>query len=73
VVPSRVRGLASGLMIAFAFLGGGFAPWLVGLLAKKQGLGAALSWSASGYALGVVCLAAMCLLTYRRDVLRAAA
>lgn len=73
VVPTRVRGLASGLMIAFAFLGGGFAPWLVGLLAKGQGLGNALAWSATGYGFGAVCLALGCVLSYRRDAARAAA
>jgi predicted MFS family arabinose efflux permease len=72
VMPARVRGLASGLMIAFAFLGGGFAPWLVGLLASSQGLGPALAWSASGYVLGAGCLAAACLTVYRRDAGRAA-
>lgn len=70
VMPVRVRGLASGLMIAFAYLGGGSAPWLVGLLAKGQGLGPALSWSACGYGLGVVCLAAMMLTVYRSDAER---
>jgi len=67
VMPRGVRGLATGLMISLAFLGGGFAPWLVGLLATAYGLGPALAWSALGYGLGVVCLAAACLTTYRRD------
>lgn len=71
VVPERVRGLATGLMISLSFFGGGFAPWLVGLLSKSQGLGPALSWSACGYALGAVCLAAMCASVYRRDAARA--
>ncbi|ATC65417.1 MFS transporter [Nibricoccus aquaticus] len=71
VMPTRVRGLATGLMISLAFLGGGFAPWLVGLLAKSQGLGAALAWSASGYALGAVCLVLACCLSYRKDAERA--
>lgn len=71
VVPERVRGLASGLMISLAFLGGGFAPWLVGLLARGQGLGHALAWSALGYALGGVCLALLCGFTYRRDAQQA--
>ncbi|WP_438479242.1 MFS transporter [Oleiharenicola lentus] len=73
VVPVRVRGLACGLMIAFAFLGGGFAPWIVGLLAKGQGLGNALAWSATGYLIGAVCLAVMCFTVYRRDAAKAAA
>jgi predicted MFS family arabinose efflux permease len=71
VMPGQVRGLGTGLMISLAFLGGGFAPWLVGLLAKTQGLGSALAWSACGYGLGVVCLAVACLTVYRRDAARA--
>lgn len=67
VMPARVRGFSSGLFIAIAFLGGGFAPWLVGLLAKTQGLGPALAWSASGYGLGVICLTAACLRHFRED------
>ena len=72
VMPARVRGFSTGIFIAIAFLGGGFAPWLVGLLAKTQGLGPALAWSASGYALGVGCLALAVLTVYRRDAAKAA-
>lgn len=67
VMPTRVRGFSTGIFISIAFLGGGFAPWLVGLLAKTQGLGPALAWSASGYALGAACLALAALTVYRRD------
>lgn len=67
VMPVRVRGFSTGILIAIAFLGGGFAPWIVGLLAKTQGLGPALAWSAGGYGLGAVCLALAVLTVYRRD------
>ncbi|MCR6630430.1 MAG: MFS transporter [Magnetospirillum sp.] len=71
VMPTQVRGLATGMMISLAFLGGGFAPWLVGLLAQSHGLGPALAWSASGYGLGALCLAVALLTVYRRDAERA--
>lgn len=71
VMPARVRGFSTGIFIAIAFLGGGFAPWLVGLLARTQGLGPALAWSASGYVFGVVCLGLSCALTFRADAARA--
>lgn len=71
VMPTQVRGLATGLMISLAFLGGGFAPWLVGMLAQSRGLGEALAWSASGYVLGAICLSVAVLTVYRRDAGRA--
>ena len=57
VVPPEARGSAAGFMNMVGWLGGGAAPFVVGLVAKAYSLGLAISLAAGVYLLGAIFLA----------------
>ncbi len=67
VIRPSSRATATGIMLAFAFLGGGFAPVFTGWLGERTGLGFALSLTSFCYAASGLLILAACLLTFRKD------
>ncbi|MGC8793916.1 MAG: MFS transporter [Bryobacteraceae bacterium] len=70
VVRPEARGTAAGFMNMVGWLGGGTAPLIIGFLAARVGLGAAISSAALVYLLASLLLAAGLLFFVRRDVAR---
>lgn len=70
VIRPEARGTAAGFMNMVGWLGGGTAPLVIGFLAARIGLSAAISSAALVYALGSLLLTAGILLFVRRDVAR---
>lgn len=67
VVRPEGRATATGLMLCAAFLGGGTAPLVIGLLSRWLPLGQAMSFTAALYVLGGLILILDCALWFRRD------
>ena len=67
VIRPSSRATATGIMLAFAFLGGGFAPVFTGWLGERTGLGFALSLTSFCYAASGLLILAACLFTFRKD------
>jgi sugar phosphate permease len=58
VIPAAARGRAAGLMNMIGWLGGGgAAPLVIGLIARKHGLGFAISTASAVYVLAAILLA----------------
>jgi len=70
VIRPEARGTAAGFMNMVGWLGGGTAPLVIGFLAGRIGLSAAISWAASVYLLGSALLTAGLLWFVGRDVAR---
>lgn len=71
VAPDR-RGTAVGVMNAIGWIGGGTAPWLVGIVAGRSSLGYAIALTSGVYVLAAGLLAAAVLFFVERDVARVA-
>ena len=70
VVRPEARGTAAGFMNMVGWLGGGTAPLVIGFLAARIGLSAAISSAALVYVLASLLLTTGILLFVRRDVAR---
>ncbi len=70
VVRPEARGTAAGFMNMVGWLGGGTAPVVIGFLARRIGLSAAIASAALVYVLAAVVLTTGILLFVRRDVER---
>ena len=70
VIRPSCRATATGIMLAFAFLGGGFAPVFTGWLGERTGLGYALSLTSLCYVASGLAILAACLFTFRKDCRR---
>ncbi len=70
VIRPEARGTAAGFMNMVGWLGGGTAPLIIGFLAARVGLSAAISSAALVYVLGSLLLTTGILLFVRRDVAR---
>ena len=70
VVPTQVRGMASGFLNMAGFLGGGAAPVIVGFLAVRYGISRAISLAAVPYLLACVLLVTALTFFIRKDVAR---
>jgi MFS family permease len=70
VVRPEARGTAAGFMNMVGWLGGGTAPLIIGFLAARIGLSAAISSAALVYLLASLLLTTGILLFVRRDVAR---
>lgn len=70
VIRPEARGTAAGFMNMVGWLGGGTAPLVIGFLASRVGLSAAISSAALVYVLGSLLLTTGILLFVRRDVAR---
>ena len=70
VVRPEARGTAAGFMNMVGWLGGGTAPLIIGFLAARIGLSAAISSAALVYLLAFLLLTTGILLFVRRDVAR---
>ncbi len=73
VIRPEARGTAAGFMNMVGWLGGGTAPLVIGFLAARIGLSAAISAAALVYVLGSALLALGLLFFVRRDVARVTA
>jgi len=67
VVRPESRATATGLMLCAAFLGGGTAPLVIGLLSRLLPLAQAMSFTAALYVIGGLILIIDCALWFRRD------
>jgi dipeptide/tripeptide permease len=70
VVRPQSRATATGLMLCAAFLGGGFAPLLIGRMSAVLPLAQALSVTSVLYVAGAILLLADCAVWFRRDAAR---
>jgi MFS family permease len=71
VIPPAARGRAAGLMNMIGWLGGGgAAPLVIGLIARRHGLGFAISTASAVYVLAAVLLTVAALCFVRRDATR---
>jgi len=70
VIRPEARGTAAGFMNMVGWLGGGTAPLIIGFLAARIGLSAAISSAALVYVLASLLLTTGILLFVRRDVAR---
>lgn len=57
--PAAVRGTAQGACFNIGRLASAAAPWLIGALAEKRGIGAALGATAVGYVVGAIAIACL--------------
>jgi len=71
VIRPEARGTAAGFMNMTGWLGGGFAPVIIGYLAQQRGLGAAISLAAVVYLAAGVLLVTGILAFVARDAARA--
>jgi MFS family permease len=72
VIPPRYRSSATGLMLAFAFIGGATAPVILGYIKQHAGLSAGLSALGFVYLFGAAVIFAASKLTFPRDFIGAA-
>lgn len=70
VIRPSARATATGIMLAFAFLGGGLGPVLTGWLGERVGLGCALSLTSCCYVAAALSILVACLFTFQRDISR---
>ncbi len=71
VIPPAARGRAAGLMNMIGWLGGGgAAPIVIGLIARRHGLGFSISTASIVYVMAAVLLTIAALRYVRRDGLR---
>lgn len=70
VIRPRARATATGLMLAVAFLGGGFAPVITGWLGQQLSLGAAIAATSICYVGGALLIAAAVSVCFQRDSAR---
>ena len=71
VIRPASRATATGLMLAVAFFGGGFAPVVTGWLGKQFTLGAALAATSVCYLFSAAMIAAATLVFFRNDARKA--
>lgn len=71
VIRPASRATATGLMLAVAFLGGGFAPVVTGWLGKQFSLGAALASTSVCYLVSAAAIGAAIFFFFRKDARRA--
>ena len=70
VVPPPHRATATGMMLASAFLVGGFAPLLTGAATRTLPLGDALAYSSGIYVIGGLFIVLNCATCFRADAMR---
>lgn len=70
VVPTQARATATGLLLATAFLGGGFAPVVTGWLGERMSLGWALSATSACYVVSGVLILIDCMFFFSKDASR---
>lgn len=70
VVRPQARATATGIMLATAFLGGGFAPVVTGWLGEQMSLGWALSATSLCYLVSGAFILLDCVFFFRRDAAR---
>lgn len=71
VIRPASRATATGLMLAVAFLGGGFAPVIIGWLGKRLTLGTALASTSVCYVLAAAAIGVATVMFFRADERRA--
>jgi predicted MFS family arabinose efflux permease len=70
VIRPQSRGTSTGIMVGLAFLGGGFAPWVIGWFSDRLGLGTALSAMSLCYVASGVLITMDCAWFFKTDCLR---
>ncbi len=69
VIPAEARGTAAGFMNMVGWIGGGSAPVIVGAVAMRTGLGAAIAMAAALYGVaGILLLMSNCVISSRMPV-----
>lgn len=71
VIRPASRATATGLMLAVAFLGGGFAPVIIGWLGKRFTLGTALAASSACYLFAAAAIGLATVMYFRSDARKA--
>lgn len=71
VIRPASRATATGLMLAVAFLGGGFAPVIIGWLGKRLTLGTALASTSVCYLLAAAAIGVATAMFFRADARKA--
>jgi sugar phosphate permease len=71
VIRPQARATATGLMLAIAFFGGGFAPVLIGRLGERLGLSVALSATSLCYVAGAAAIALAAAVFFPKDAAKA--